>query len=155
MKKLALLFALGALTFSACQSDTETVAPAATKTQQLTAGPWHITAWTKTTGSGTPADQLAPLSACQKDDRYTFGTNGVLTRTEGPTACGSGNSQTVVSTSPWNFNSTQTVLTIGSAAMGATSIPYDVVLLTADNLQLRYTRTSGGSTVVDNIVYAN
>jgi hypothetical protein len=151
MKKLALLCIIGAVSFTACQTDSETPAPNS-KTQLLTAGPWHITSWTKTTGSGTPANLLTAMPACARDDRYTFGTNGVLTVTEGPTACAGSSPQ---APAPWNFNSAQTVLTIGSSGMGASSIPYDVVQLTADVLQLRYTRSQSGTTVVDDITYLN
>jgi|SRR6476661_83885 len=153
IRKLTLLCILATATVVSCDTDTEDPAPNS-KTQLLTASPWRITSWTRTTGSGAPVDQL-PSQTCQRDDRYSFGTNGVMTRTEGPTACGSGNSQTVVLTAPWSFNSAQTTLTIGSANMGATSIPYEVVRLTTDVMQLRYTRTSSGQTVVDDVNYAN
>lgn len=153
MKKLTLLTILAAASLTACDTESETPSPTG-KVQLLTAGPWHITSWTRTTNGGTPANQMS-AQACQRDDRYTFGSNGVMTRTEGPTACGSGNSQTVVLTAPWNFNSSQTVLTLGSANMGASTIPYEVVRLTADAMQLRYSRTSNGNALVDEVNYVN
>jgi len=152
--RLALFCVLGAATLAGCGTDTEDPAPSS-KTQLLTASPWRITSWTRTTGTGMPADQL-PAQACQRDDRYSFGTNGVMTRTEGPTACTSGgNSSTVVLTAPWNFNADQSILTLGSANMGASSIPYEVVRLTSDVMQLRYSRSVSGQPVVDNVNYAN
>ncbi|GAA4352360.1 hypothetical protein GCM10023185_11940 [Hymenobacter saemangeumensis] len=152
MKKLTLLAILATATLVACDTETEGPAPN-TKTQLLTADPWRMTSWTSTTGSGSPVDQM-PAQACQRDDRYSFGTNGVMTRTEGPLPC-SGNSQTVVLTAPWNFNSGQTILTIGAANMGASTIPYEVVRLTADEMQLRYSRSVNMQTVVDNVNYVN
>ena len=154
LRNVALFSLLAANALVGCDSDTETPAPS-NKTTQLTRLPWHMTAWTTTTNGGTPASVLATMPACARDDRYAFGTNRVMTRTEGPTTCGSGNSQTVVSNSPWDFNSTQTVLTIGSANMGTTSIAWDVVRLTDDFMDLRHTRTSNGQTVVENVSYKN
>ncbi len=150
--RLSLAFATGLLLLAGCAKDTET-APSSTNKLTLLAdgGPWAITAYTRTTGSGSAVD-LRPAAACERDDRYVFGRNGVITATEGPLVCGSGTSTTVVSTRPWNFNGTQTQLTIGS---GSTGIPYDVVLLDADGLKLRWSRTSGSQLVVDYLEYRN
>ena len=154
-RRLLLAGSLLALGLSGCDTTTETPAPSNTKTANLTASPWHITAWTLTTDGGAAVNQLAALPACARDDRYVFGANLVLTRNEGPLACSGGTPQGPISASPWNFNSTQTVLTIGSANMGTSSIAYEVVRLTADAMQLRYTRTSSGRQLVDNISYEN
>ncbi|MBO2008483.1 lipocalin family protein [Hymenobacter negativus] len=148
LTKIALLFAVATVLLTGCEKDMET--PAASKTKLLTSGPWHITAYTRTTGNSAAADYLATAfpTACERDDRYTFNTNGVEIRTEGPTACGNNSSQTVVGTYPWNMDAAQTQLTIGGTA-------FDIVRLTADAMQLRSTRTSNGTTIVDNVTYAN
>jgi hypothetical protein len=149
LKKVALLSAAVAALLTGCQKDAETPAPTS-KTQLLTSDPWHITAYTRTTGSAAAADYLATAfpTTCERDDRYAFNSNGVQIRTEGPTACSGNNSQTVVGTYPYNLNSAQTQLTIGGTT-------FDIVTLSADVLHLRSTRTSGGTTIVDNVTYAN
>ncbi len=133
--------------------DTAAVAPTPsnTKVANLTISPWHITSYTRATGSGTATDYLPTAfpSSCQRDDRYIFKTNGVQERTEGPTACASSStSSTVVSTYTWDFNSNQTQITIGT-------VTFDVVQLTADVMELRSSRTNGGVTTVDDVRYAN
>ena len=73
-------------------------------------------------------------------------------RYEGPLACAGSTPNAGVNTAPWNFNSTQTQLTIGA---GSTAIPYDLVVLNSDRLELRWTRTSNSQTVMNDIQYAN
>ncbi|MDO7873251.1 hypothetical protein Q5H93_00795 [Hymenobacter sp. ASUV-10] len=144
---LLLLGATSALT--ACEDVAENPAPN-TKTQLLTADPWHITTYTRSTGGGTATNYLATAfpRSCERDDRYTFKTNGVQERTEGPAACGGGNSSTVVGTYPWNFNSSQTQLTLGGTT-------FELVQLTESSLQLRSTHTSSGVAIVETVTYAN
>ena len=149
LRASALLLVGATAVLSACDETAENPSPSG-KTQLLTAGPWHITAYTRTTGNGPATNYLTtefPRS-CERDDRYTFKINGVQERTEGPTSCGSGGSATVVGTYTWDFNSSQTQLTVAG-------ITFDVVQLSDSTLQLRWTRTSGGVTIVDNVTYAN
>ena len=150
LRASALLLGLGAATLTSSCEDVAEIPSPNTKTQLLTAGPWHITAYTRSTGGGAATDYLSTVfpRSCERDDRYSFKTNGVQERTEGPTACGSGSSSTVVSTYTWDFNSSQTQLTIGTT-------PFELVRLTDSALQLRSTRTSGGVTIVENVTYAN
>jgi hypothetical protein len=156
LRRFAVLCVLATTALVGCDTDIEGPAQSS-KASLLTALPWHITAWTRSTGSAAATNYLntAMPSSCERDDRYEFLANGTMNRREGPTSCGSGTSQTIVSNSPWNFNAAQTTLTIGSANMGTTTITYDVVRLTSDVMDLRYTRTSGGTTIVDNISYRN
>ena len=151
--RLSLALATGLLLLAGCAKDTETVPSAPSKLTLLAdGGPWAITAYTRTTGSNAAVDRR-PAIACERDDRFVFGRNGVLTGTEGPLVCRSGDTPTTVtSTQPWSFNSAQTQLTIGNASTG---IPYEVVLLDANGLKLRWSRTSGGQTVVDYLEYRN
>ena len=151
--RLSLAVATGLLLLAGCAKDTETVPSAPSKITLLAdGGPWAISAYTRTTGSAAAVD-LRPAAACARDDRYVFGRNGVITGTEGPLVCNSSStSATVVSTQPWNFNSTQTQLTIGTASNG---VPYDVVQLDANGLKLRWSRTSNSQLVVDYLEYRN
>lgn len=146
--KSALLLAVAAGFLTGCDKVSETAAP--NKTQVLTGSTWHITAYTRATGSNAPVNYLntAFSTACERDDRYAFGTNGVQVRTEGPTACAGNTTSTVVGTYPWNLNSAQTQLTIGNTT-------FELVQLSASALQLRTTRSSGGVTVTDNVSYAD
>jgi hypothetical protein len=148
-RKMVLLLVVAAASLTGCEQDNEPAAP--NKTQLLTGGgPWHITTYTRSTGSAAPANYLNTVfpNACERDDRYAFSSNGTQIRTEGPTACSGNNSQTVVGTYPWNLNASQTQLTIGSTT-------FDIVQLNDDALHLRWTHTSGGVTVVDNVNYTN
>ena len=154
-KKILLFGALLALSLASCQKETETAAPTKTKTQQLTALPWHITSWTVTAGSGTPQDKLATLPVCQRDNRFVFNTNGVRNELEGPTQCSAGTPQTLVDTRAWNFNTTQTVLSVATSNMSSAVTPYEVVTLNNDAMQLRYSRSVSSVQTVDVITYAN
>jgi hypothetical protein len=150
LRASALMLGLGtAVLTTSCEDVTENPSPNG-KTQLLIAGPWHITAYTRSTGGSAATNYLTTVfpRSCERDDRYTFKTTGVQERTEGPTACGSGNSSTVVGTYPWDFNSGQTQLTIGGTT-------FELVQLTESALQLRSTRTSSGVTIVENVTYAN
>lgn len=156
LRRLAVFCMLATTALVGCETDKENPVPN-NKTALLTASPWHITAWTRSTGTGAATNYLntAMPSNCERDDRYEFMTNATLIRREGPTSCGGGTSQTIVSTSPWNFAGNQTQLVIGAANMGTSTITYDIVRLTDSFMDLRYTRTSSGTTIVDNISYAN
>lgn len=155
LKRILLFCSLIALSLSGCEKDNETGTPATTLTQKLTANPWHITSWTRTDNGGAPRD-LMPTAACERDDRFTFSTNGTLSHTEGPTSCNGGPStQAVEQPRPWSFNADQTILNIGAAGMGTSNTPYKIVQLTGDVMQLSYTRTSSGHNLIDNIRYEN
>lgn len=148
--RVASLVLVGATAvLTSCEDVAENPSPNS-KTQLLTAGPWHITAYTRSTGSGAATDYLTTVfpQSCERDDRYTFKTTGVQERTEGSTACSGSTPSSVVGTYPWNFNSGQTQVTIGGTT-------FDLVQLTESALKLRSTRTSGGVTIVDNVTYAN
>ena len=136
------------LLLASCQSDTETAVPS--KTQLLTGSTWHITAYTRASGSAAPANYFATAfpNACERDDRYTFNTNGVQVRIEGLSACSGNTTQTVVGTYPWQLNAAQTQLTLGGTT-------FELVRLTASALQLRSTRNNGGVTVTDEVTYAD
>jgi hypothetical protein len=150
--RISLAVATGVLLLAGCAKDTETAPSAPSKISMLTSGgPWRITSYTRTVGSAAPTDRQDP-AACARDDRYTFSSNGVQTRNEGPLACAGSTPNAVVNTAPWNFNSDQTQITIGS---GSTAIAYSLVALNSDRMELRWTRTSNGQNVVDNILYMN
>ena len=139
------------LVLDGCDTTAVAPTPSNTKVANLTVSPWHITSYTRATGSGAAADYLPTAfpSSCTRDDRYTFKNNGVQERTEGPVSCaGSSGPSTVVGTYPWNFNSSQTQLTIGT-------VTFDVMQLTADAMELRSSRTSSGVTTVDDVRYEN
>ena len=146
--KSALLLAVAAYSLTGCDKVTETATP--NKTQVLTGSTWHITAFTRATGSNAPVNYLntAFPAACERDDRYDFKTNGTQIRTEGPSACAGNTSSTVVGTYSWNLNSAQTQLTIGGTT-------FEITQLSASAMQLRSTRTTGGTTVTDNVTYAD
>lgn len=150
LKRILLYCSLVALSLSGCQKDSETIAPSNTNTTKLTASAWHITSYTRTIGSGVavsfPTD-VFPQN-CSRDDRYTFKSTKVVERNEYAQACGNNAPQSIIETFPWDFNSAQTQLILNG-------VPFDVVQLTSDIMQLRWTRMSNGATVVDNVSYAN
>ncbi len=115
--RVLLALTAGVLLIAGCAKDPETAPSAPSKTSLLTNNvQWHITSYTRTMGSAAPTDRQDP-AACARDDRYTFGTNGVQIRYEGPLACAGSTPNVVINTAPWNFNSTKSSSPSARAAL--------------------------------------
>jgi len=113
MKKLTLYFLAAALvTVASCKKDDDNnnnngnnnPGPQLTKKEMLTAKPWKATGLT--VGG---ADFWSLVDACERDNIFTFKTDGVYIEDEGATKCDSGDPQVVV-TSTWSFIDNETKL---------------------------------------------
>lgn len=113
MKKLMFaLVALAALTFmvSSCKKDNDNPSPsngsgAQTKTQILTSQDWKISSMMVGT-----IDIHAGQKACEKDNFYTFKSNGTYVNDEGATKCIASAPQTEAGT--WKFIDNETKIVI-------------------------------------------
>ncbi|MFM9028652.1 MAG: lipocalin family protein [Bacteroidota bacterium] len=130
-----LAFVLSIALFNSCSKDDDsnnTTAP--TKTQLLTAHSWKLTGLTV---NGT--DQFASVDACEKDNLYTFQSNGTGTLDEGASKCDPADPQTTNLT--WAFASNETILTLND---GSGALDLTLATLTSDQLRLSITDTSLG-----------
>ena len=128
--------------------------PAHPVAAMLMDGTWHLTGWKVITGTDT-VDKRLKLLPCQRDDRFNFSPTGVLVCSEGPSACPGSQPRATVSTRSWNLDTTGTKLTIGAGGTGVSSATYTIEQLTADALQLRYTRTVDGVLITELLSYLN
>lgn len=110
-----------------CKKDKEDDPPAKTKTELLTQASWKFSA---ATVSGFDASGY--LQPCQKDNVYTFATDGSGILNEGTTKCNSADPQTSPFT--WNFASSETVLHISTTLFTGGSNDFNVVSLTETQL---------------------
>ncbi len=115
---------------------------------------WHLTNWQTITGADT-LDRQALLRPCQRDDQFNFASTGVLVRTEGSSACPGSLPRATVNMRSWSLDATGTKLTLGVGGVGTVKATYDIVLLSTDALQLRYTRVAQGVAVTELLSYLN
>lgn len=95
---ILILFAMVAI--QACKKSSSS---SKSKTELLTQTSWKFSA---ATVNGNDASNY--IDACQKDNIYTFVSNGSGNVDEGPTKCNSGDPQTIPFT--WNLATNETVL---------------------------------------------
>jgi hypothetical protein len=142
MKKLSLLL-LAALALGSCKkNDDNTPSTPTTPTNSLTAKSWRITAQkTTTTIASTPTttDDYAASPACERDNFFKFNANKVAVYDEGASKCDTSDPQAQNGT--WDLSSDNKTLTILSPAFGNLAIPFEVVALTDNTLQVRNTET--------------
>ncbi|MGI4743700.1 MAG: lipocalin family protein [Janthinobacterium lividum] len=143
MKKL-LSLSLGLVALGACKKDSETTpAGAASPTELLTAKSWHMSAYTSSFAEADAAavttNEYATTPACQHDDFAKFNADKSVRFDEGTTKCNTTDAQSQNST--WELSSNNTKLTLAAPQLGGFPIPYDVIVLTASTLQLRYSYT--------------
>src|ERR1700755_2576588 len=99
----------------ACKKDSK----AKTKSELLTNGSWHVSAYVVDPaidwdGDGTDETNVyAIMDQCIKDDHTTFFANGTGELEEGATKCSSGDPQTLPLT--WTFTQNETELNINGA----------------------------------------
>ena len=86
MKKLLFFLSAAVVFLSACSKDDDT--PPCTLNASSFAGTYKITAATYQEDSTAPVeDDFATWDACEKDDVYTFNSNGSFSFSEGATQC--------------------------------------------------------------------
>ena len=149
LRRILLLFALVGLSLTGCQKDSEN-SPSQSKTTLLRASAWHITGYTRSVNGGSASDYLSMVfpNTCERDDRYSFKSTGVVERNEYSNACGNSTPQSIVGTYAYTLSSDGTSLVMGS-------ITFDVTRLTADVMELRHRYTSNGNNYIELIDYAN
>lgn len=96
-----------------------------TKTDFLTLQPW------KPVSDKIAGNEL--IQDCQKDDKYTFFTNGNQTIDFGPLRC---NTEFNVTDNTWMFANNETTLQITSA--DGSTIPYELLKVSKDSLVLKF-----------------
>ena len=148
MRKASLLLLLAAA-LGSCKKDNETTPTAsASKADLLVAKSWRISAETSTytvTGS-TPiiTNEYAGAATCERDDFLKFNANKTAVFDEGATKCNTSDPQTQNGT--WDLTTNDTKLSLLDPSQGSIAFPFDVITLSANTLQLRYSYSysSGG-----------
>lgn len=157
-RKVGLALAMVLLIGASCQKSGENSSNSSkSKTQLLTQKNWKIVAHTVNpavdlNGDGTAdSDVFATVyEACNKDDIYSFETNGTGTVDEGPTKCDDTDPQSTPI--QWLFKSSETVIQINQ---GVVSLDFNLVELTESTLKVSYTQSNGTVTVTQTITYAH
>lgn len=103
-KQILTLIALAAIAFAGCKNNDDDSTPKSKK-ELLTAGSWIMTDYIQA-GTSTWADK----ENCEKDDYFTFKTDGKGTFDEGATKCDPSDPQT--ETVDWSLSSDESKLTI-------------------------------------------
>ena len=150
MRKL-LLLSLGLLSLSACKKDNETTPAntAVSPSELLVAKNWRLSAYTSSFGAaGTAAvttNEYAATPTCQRDDYAKFNATKSVVFDEGATKCSATDAQSETST--WELSSNDTKLTLAAPQFGSFPIPFDIIRLSANTLQLRYSYTYSSNNV--------
>ena len=133
LKKIACLLLLSAVLVSCKKSSVKT------KTELLTQGTWKFKS--ATVGG---SDWSSNIQACQKDNVYTFVSNGTGSADEGPAKCNTGDPQTIPFT--WNFQSAETILFISTTLFTGGSSTFNLVLISETELVVSQGITGPGPT---------
>ncbi|NVO30888.1 lipocalin family protein [Hymenobacter lapidiphilus] len=152
MKKYSLLAAVALLTvgsFASCSKDKDPTP--ITKSEQLAARNWRITAFTVKQGNNPIVDEFARTAPCDKDDFYQFKADKTFVLDEGATRCSPNSPQTNVS--GWDINADGTILLL-LEMKGATSAElYEIKELTNDKLRIGQTFTEDGESLIADITF--
>jgi hypothetical protein len=148
MKKLIILTLVISGTFSACKKKDETTPASKSKTELITAHYWKLSAFTVNppidVGGTQVTDVYDQLEACTKDDLIKFNTDKTYIEDEGATKCDPSDPQTYTST--WNFNSTETIVTVDGSDM-------TIVNLSDNELKCTFKELYDGINYTYTIVY--
>jgi hypothetical protein len=137
-----------AICLPACKKDSESKS----KTELLTTGNWHVSAYTVDPaidfdGDGTDETNVyAVMDECIKDDHTTFFANGTAELDEGATKCSSNDPQTMTLT--WTFNQDETQLEVQG-------IQYLVESLTASQMVLKEIEVISAVTVTHTVTFSH
>jgi hypothetical protein len=149
MKKILFATLILSSLFIGCSKDDTDDVKQPTKTELLTAHYWQVTALTidppLSIGGTQISDFYAQLDNCTKDNLEKYNTNNTVTYDEGPTKCDPADPQT--QTSPWSFNSDETILTIDGES-------YKVLTLTSTQLKMSFSELIGGINYTYTATYA-
>lgn len=113
--------ALG-LGFSSCKDDEDSPS----RKEILTGATWTVSA---RTSAGIPDT----LEDCEKDDRFTFNTNGTIVSNEGAVKCDTSDAQTRSGT--WSLSSDEKVLTLTEDGL---SIPLTITSISKSQVKVSF-----------------
>lgn len=140
-----------AILFCSCKKNTE---PAATlsRTALITSSGWTLTAYTQVRmADGFSQDAYAPMSACYKDDVYTFKPDYTYEGSVGPVKCSPAQPQ-VFQSGTWRFDNNETILERNITAGSNISVTrFTVVSVTTSELKLQL----NDGTYIHNVTYSH
>jgi hypothetical protein len=120
------------------------------KTELLTAGGWKLeTKQTRIGAATTWTDITSTVLACKKDNIMSFANPSTYTLTEGGTKCNATDPD-VVATGSWALLNNQADIKI---TVGASSITYNIYLVTENALTIDETDASGIVVVYNRYIY--
>ena len=147
MKTLLSIFCIIVFLF-ACKKDNKSK----TRTELLTNGSWHVTAYTVDPaidfdGDGTEETNVyAVMDECITDDRTTFFANGTGELDEGATKCSANDPQTVPLT--WTFGQ-------GEEKLQVQGIEYLIESITENQLVLKEIEAISAVTVTHLVTFSH
>lgn len=121
---------------SSCKKNLQQPTPS--KTVLLTQGGWTLTAYTQVRLSdGFTQDAYALMSACNKDDVYTFKTYFTYEGSVGATKCSQTQPQ-VFQSGTWQFDNNETILERNiTSGSNISVVRFTVVSISATELKLQ------------------
>jgi len=146
--KTLLFSCCAALVLFSCKKDEKSK----TKTELLSNGSWHVTAYTVDPpidwdGDGTDESNVYPvIEQCIKDDHTTFFANGTGELDEGSTKCDPNDPQTIPLS--WEFDQSESQLTVES-------IQYQIESLTESQMVLKEIEVISSVTVTHTITFGH
>ena len=148
MMKTIVVTCFAAFCFLACKKDKESKS----KTELLTNGGWHVTAYTVNPaidfdGDGTEeTDVYAVMDQCIKDDHTTFFTGGTAELDEGATKCSFSDPQTM--SLSWSMTEDETKLEVQG-------IEYLIELLNESQLVLKEIESISDVTFTHRVTFSH
>lgn len=137
-RPVVLLAALLLTALTGCEKEEQAAPP---EPDLLTRHAWIMTALVAVSLEG-PTDGFKNKKACKKDDLIRFAPDGTYTSEEGASTCNPGDPQ-IISRGTWTANAAQTQITVTE---GTKETVYEVLVLTASELQLRTSKGSNSQT---------
>jgi hypothetical protein len=134
--------------------DASIITSNASKTQLLSASDWVLIGQQeKVSPSSDWKDTYGSLTACEKDDRTSFKSNGNIETNEGATKCNANDPQ-VINAGTWSFFNNETILVIKN--LNSTKIDnYTIETLTANSLIITYSEVFNGITYQDRYLFSH
>jgi hypothetical protein len=135
MKKLILISSVFSIAFVSCKKKDTSTPITYTKADTLQNGQWKLAS---ATAAGGLLDLTTSMSACQKDNLYTFNADKTITVDEGATKCATTDPQSKTDGN-WALLNNYAQLSISGASitLGLGALTADVVKLDATTLQIK------------------
>lgn len=153
--KRAALVILSVAVIAGCKKD-DNKDNGNSKTQMITSGSWKITSQyidpaEDVNGDGVPEHEVFPfLDECERDNLFSFATDGTFTLDEGASKCDPSDPQTQSTT--WQFINNESQLVVGEANSADT---VQLVELSAATLKFRSSMTLLGVTYSETVTFAH